>query len=101
MSEMKMRTDALVPKALEPMKGERDRYGRRVVGKRYGIQVAVEGFGDSSVDIAVKQFLLVENQPAYAARIRETIYQALADAGITIPFPQQDIYIKEYPSEKQ
>lgn len=86
--------------ALEPVKSERDRYGRRLVGKRYGIQVAVDDFGDSSVNIAVKQFLLVESQPATAARIREMIYQALAEAGITIPFPQQDIYIKEYPSDK-
>ncbi|MBR5055785.1 MAG: mechanosensitive ion channel, partial [Bacteroidales bacterium] len=86
--------------ALEPLKSERDRYGRRIIGKRYGIQVAMEGFGDSSVNLTVKQFVLVENQPAIVARIKEIVYCALNEAGITIPFPQQDIYIKEYPSEK-
>ena len=86
--------------ALEPLKSERDKYGRRIIGKRYGIQVAMEGFGDSSVNLVVKQFVLVESQPAVLARIRETIYQALNDAGITIPFPQQDIYIREYPGDK-
>ena len=89
----------VILEALEPFKKERDKYGRRLIGKRYGIQVTVEGFGDSSVDLAVKEFLLVESQLATAARMREVIYQALAENGITIPFPQQDIYIKEYPKE--
>ena len=90
----------VILEALEPFKKERDKYGRRLIGKRYGIQVTVEGFGDSSVDLAVKEFLLVESQLATAARMREVIYQALAENGITIPFPQQDIYIKEYPSKE-
>ena len=90
----------VILEALEPFKKERDKYGRRMIGKRYGMQVTVEGFGDSSVNLAVKQFLLVENQPAIAASMREVIYRALAENGITIPFPQQDIYIKEYPAKE-
>lgn len=87
----------VILKALEPMLEERDRFGRRLVEKKFGIQVFFDSFGDNSVNIAIKQFLLVEGQNAVIARIKETVYNALGEAGINIPFPQHDVYIKEMP----
>ncbi len=80
-----------------------DKFGRATVKPSYGIQVTVKGFGDSSVDLVVKQFVLVDQRYAYVARANEIIYKALADNGIEIPFPQRDVYIKHLPesSEKQ
>ena len=57
----------------------------------------MKGFGDSSVDLVVKQFVLVEQRYAYVARANELIYKALGDNGIEIPFPQRDVYIKQAP----
>ena len=71
----------------------RDIYGRNAVDLSKDADVVVEELGESSVDLAVKQYVLVEQQPPYYARAREAIYNALNEAGIQIPFPQRDIHI--------
>ena len=48
---------------------------------------------DSSVDIAVKQYVLVAERIGYVDRSKEVIYEALNDAGISIPFPQCDVHL--------
>ena len=80
-------------KALRPL-GRPDKFGRDTVRKDYGVQVTLGSFGDSSVNLVVKQFVLVEQRFAYIAKANETIYKALADNGIEIPFPQRDVHIK-------
>ena len=78
-----------------------DKFGRQVVEEKYGIQVVLSGFGDSSVDLVVKQYVLVEQRTGYIAAANERIYNALNAAGIEIPFPQRDINIRQMPvSEK-
>ena len=72
---------------------KRDRYGRRVVDASRGITVVMDDFGDSSVDLCVKLFVLVSHRAAYLAKAKELIYSALNEAGIEIPFPQRDIHI--------
>ncbi len=72
---------------------KKDRYGRRVVDPSKGIQVVLDGFGDSSVDLTVKLFVLVSHRAAYLAQAKEKIYTALHENGIEIPFPQRDIHI--------
>lgn len=79
--------------ALEVMKTE-DKYGRDIVDPKRGIYIVFEDFGDSSVNIAVKQFVLVAERSAYIAKAKEVIYKALNDNGIEIPFPQRDVHIK-------
>lgn len=32
--------------------------------------------------------------------VREHIYNAFNEHGISIPFPQQDLYVKEFPGEE-
>ncbi|MBQ6185565.1 MAG: mechanosensitive ion channel [Bacteroidales bacterium] len=81
-------------KALKPL-CRPDKFGRDTVKPSYGIQVTVNGFGDSSVDLMVKQYVLVDLRFAYVAKANELIYKSLAENGIEIPFPQRDVHIKE------
>lgn len=71
-----------------------DKFGRDIVKPSYGIQVTIKGFGDSSVDLNVKQYVLVDQRYNFVARANEIIYKALADNGIQIPFPQVDVHMK-------
>ena len=72
----------------------KDKYGRNIVDPKRGIAVTLDNFGDSSIDIAMKQFVLVEERYGYIARAQELIYNTLNENGIEIPFPQRDIHIK-------
>jgi len=71
----------------------KDSYGREIVDPKKGIYVTFDAFDESSVNIAVKQYVLVAERIAYSDKAREIIYKALAEAGITIPFPQRDIHV--------
>ena len=71
----------------------KDAYGREVVDPKRGVYVVFDGFGDSSVNIAVKQYILVAERIQYVDKAKEVIYDALNNAGITIPFPQCDIHV--------
>ncbi len=88
----------VITKALQPLCKE-DKFGREMVKPSYGIQVALTGFGDNSVNLTVKQYVLVEQRYAYIATANERIYKALNDNGIEIPFPQQDVYVKQLPED--
>ena len=81
---------------LEAMKqmDTKDQYGRHIVDPKKGTIIILENMSDSSVDIAVKQYILVPERIAYVERAKEVVYKALNDAGITIAFPQCDIHIK-------
>ncbi len=89
----------VIVKALAPL-CKPDRFGRQIVEEKYGIQVVLNGFGDSSVDLVVKQYVLVEQRTGYIAAANERIYNALNAAGIEIPFPQRDINIRRMPSSE-
>ena len=71
----------------------KDAYGREIVEPKKGIYVVFGSFGDSGVDIIVKQYVLAAERVAYADRAPEVMYNALNAAGITIPFPQRDLHI--------
>lgn len=71
-----------------------DKFGRPMIKQSYGIQVFLTNFGDSSVDLSVKQYVLVEQRNIYIAEANELIYNALNEAGIEIPFPQVDLNFK-------
>ncbi len=62
-------------------------------------RVRVRGFGASSVDF---QLLAWIDEPELRGRISHAlfigVYDALNDANIEIPFPKQDVYIKETPT---
>lgn len=71
-----------------------DDFGRAVVDRKRGVSVVFESFGDSSVNVAVKQYVLVTEKVGYVAKAQEIIYNALNEHGIEIPFPQRDIHVR-------
>ena len=90
---------SIVLEALAPLQA-RDSYGREIVDSKFGTQVRFMDFGDNSVNLQIIQYTTVEEHFTYAARAKEAVYNALNAAGIEIPFPQQDLYIKEIPSKE-
>lgn len=86
----KVRT--VLTEALEVLK-TKDKYGRPIVEPKFGINIRFGDFGDSAVEIAVKQFVLVPERGLFIDREKEIIYKALNEAGITIPFPQCDVHL--------
>lgn len=73
-----------------------DKYGRELMDSSYGVVVRLAGFGDNSVDLKVYQNVLVEERFKYEAAAKEVIYNTLNRNNVEIPFPQRDVYIKEF-----
>ncbi len=86
------RAREVLVEALQVMR-TKDAYGREIVEPGKGIYVVFGEFGDSGVDIIVKQYILAAERIAYADRAPEVMYNALNAAGISIPFPQCDLHI--------
>ncbi|MBQ9475972.1 MAG: mechanosensitive ion channel family protein [Bacteroidales bacterium] len=80
--------------AIMQLTDRRDEYGRPIVDTQKGVLVAFEGFDASSINLAVKQYVLVVEKYNYNAAAQELIYNALGKAGIEIPFPQIDVHQK-------
>lgn len=79
-------------KGLEVLK-TKDKYGRDIVEPTYGHYIRFDDFGDSSVNVAVRQYVLVSEQIEYRYQCKELIYKILKENGITIPFPQRDVHL--------
>ena len=90
-TDLQRARDVLV-EAMQVMR-TKDAFGREIVEPRRGIYVVFGSFGDSGVDIIVKQYVLAAERIAYADRAPEIMYNALNANGIKIPFPQRDIHI--------
>ena len=71
----------------------KDKYGRDVVDPSSGIIVDVSDLADSSVVIAMKQNVLVEERIGFMSRAKELIYKTLNENGISIPFNQLDVHV--------
>lgn len=71
-----------------------DKYGRSTIDRKKGFAVTFDGFGDSSVNLAVKAYVLVEERYAFVAAANEIIYRVLGENSIEIPFPQRDVHIR-------
>jgi small-conductance mechanosensitive channel len=60
--------------------------------------VRFSAFGDSSLDFEIRCWI---DDPAKRGRVLDAVnsgvYKALNEAGIEIPFPKRDLYIKEFP----
>jgi small-conductance mechanosensitive channel len=60
-----------------------------------------DGFGDSSLNFRVRIWTTIDNGLTTKSEVTVGIYNALKEAGIEIPFPQRDIYIKSLPKDKE
>ncbi len=58
------------------------------------------GFGDSGIDLELRVWISDPQQGVANVRsdVNVAIWKGFKEAGITIPYPQQDLYIKEMPS---
>ena len=86
------RVREILEKAMQVMR-TKDQYGRVVVEPKKGIYVVFGEFGDSSVQVLVKQYVLAAERISYIDRAKEVIYNALNANDIDISFPQCDIHL--------
>jgi potassium efflux system protein len=56
--------------------------------------VLFTGFGASSLDVSVRAWTRFDDYPAVRSGLGLAIHAALAEAGIAIPFPQQELHLK-------
>jgi small-conductance mechanosensitive channel len=86
----KMLTEALMPVCLE-----KNADGQSITNvEEQPLKITFVNFGDSSVDLAVCIWMLVEEKVALMGRVKEIIYNTLNANNIEIPFPQRDVHIK-------
>ena len=84
----------LLIEAITPICQEENVAGIPITDTNIPVSVAFSDFGDSSVDLKVGVWMLVEEKLALTARIKETIYNTLNKNNIEIPFPQRDVHFK-------
>lgn len=70
--------------------------GRDTINVKKPIEVVIDEFGDNSVNMFFTCWVLVEEKFATIGKIKELIYNTLNENNIEIPFPQRDVYIKNY-----
>ena len=85
----------LLIEAITPICKEKNGAGQTITDTDIPVSVAFSDFGDSSVDLKVGIWMLVEEKFALTARIKEVIYNTLNKNSIEIPFPQRDVHIRE------
>ncbi len=84
----------MLVEALTPICEERNADGKYVTNvRKVPLKVAFVDFGESSVDLAVVVWMLVEEKIGLSSRLREAIYNTLNEHGIEIPFPQRDVHM--------
>ncbi len=88
-------------KSLEPL-AVKNAAGKAVIDPKQGFSVLFDDFGDSSVDLFVVCWVLVEEKAGFIAKVKEVIYNTLNKNHVEIPFPQQDVYVRhiEMPEQK-
>ena len=85
----------LLIEALTPICHEQTADGQPLADTSIPVSVSFADFGDSSVDLLVGVWMLVEQKILLTARIKEAIYNTLNKNNIEIPFPQRDVHIRE------
>ena len=56
-------------------------------------QIGIENFADSAILIAIRYWVPTKKYFQIMYQVNLAIHGALASAGITIPFPQQDVHL--------
>ena len=79
--------------AVTPVCEGKNAAGQDYLDPQHPVTVVFSDFGDSSVDLFVCIWTLVEQKYALSARVKEAIYETLNANHIEIPFPQRDLHI--------
>ena len=85
---------SMLTEALKPICQQQNASGQYITDPERPIVVRFADFGDSSVDLKIFIWMLVEEKYALTARVKETIYNTLNENNIEIPFPQRDIHMR-------
>ena len=83
----------MLVEAVTPLCHQKNKEGQWITDPKTQPSVAFSGFGDSSVDLLVCVWMLVEEKIGLTGRVKETIYNTLNDNHIEIPFPQTDVHL--------
>ena len=84
----------LLLNALQPLCVKTDD-GRDIVSPEHPLAVTFSDFGESSVDLYVVSWLLVDQKFGWMSKAKEAIYNVLNENNIEIPFPQRDVHIRK------
>ncbi len=87
------RVRSLLVEALQPLTQELNAAGKHIVDPVRAVDVIFSDFGESSVDLYVALWMLVEERTVLVGRIKEIIYQTLNTNNIEIPFPQREVRV--------
>lgn len=93
------RVRTVLLEALRPLAGKNES-GKYVVDPKQKMIVRFADFGESSVDLFVVCWVLVEEKIPFVAQVQEIIYQTLNENHIKIPFPQRDVYVRHIETVK-
>lgn len=82
-------------KELQPTRAQSilDEEEKAVPVAEHQTQVGIGGFGDSSIDIAIRAWIPTVSYHQLRFKLNATVYKALMEEGVKIPFPQREIRI--------
>lgn len=78
----------------------KDVHGRDIMSKTRGTDVLFDSFGDNSVNLYITFWVLVVEKSRFISKVQEAVYNTLNENHIEIPYPQRDVYIRQFPAEK-
>ncbi len=87
------RVRSLLVEALQPLAQERNAAGKHIIDPVRAVDVIFSDFGESSVDLYVALWMLVEERTTLVGRVKEIVYQTLNANNIEIPFPQREVRV--------
>ncbi|MBO9491217.1 mechanosensitive ion channel family protein [Endozoicomonas sp. G2_1] len=64
-----------------------------ITGEQKQLQVGIDEFADSSINIGIRLWTPTNNLYANKYQANQAIYGALKQASITIPYPQRDVHL--------
>ena len=86
---------SLLIEAITPLCQEVNAAGQPIADTSIPVSISFADFGESSVDLKIGVWMLVEEKFGLTARIKEVVYNTLNKNNIEIPFPQRDIHVLE------
>ena len=72
-----------------------------IIGEHKKLQVGIDEFSDSAITIAIRLWTPTVNLYAAKYKAYASIYSALDEANIHIPFPQRDVHIHQAAQDKR
>lgn len=81
-------------KAIEVIKETLQQFPQ--ISSEHPPQVGIQEFADSAINIGLRYWVPTREYFQTIYKVNLSVFEALAAAGITIPFPQRDVHIREH-----